>query len=205
MLQADGRTTSPRHRRAHRAGVPRGGLRLRAGSTGASTSEIDERYFRPAEVDVLIGDASKATRELSWEPTVRFPELVRMMVDADRERHSREHYGRSARHCCARVGCGCWPRDEAKLERVRALMAEEGLDALVVRAPDNVLYLTNFWGMKGYDACVFPREGEPVLICLEAVGRGRRRARPGRRTSLLPRLRRGRPAAAAGADARRRR
>jgi Xaa-Pro aminopeptidase len=37
-----------------------------------------------------------------------------------------------------------------------------------VRAPDNVLYLTNFWGMKGYDACVFPREGEPVLFCLEA-------------------------------------
>ena len=61
-----------------------------------------------------------------------------------------------------------WPRDEPKLERVRALMAEQELDALVVRAPDNVLYLTNFWGMKGYDACVFPREGEPVLICLEA-------------------------------------
>jgi Xaa-Pro aminopeptidase len=47
-------------------------------------------------------------------------------------------------------------------------MAERDLDALVVRAPDNVLYLTNFWGMKGYDACVFPREGEPILICLEA-------------------------------------
>ena len=61
-----------------------------------------------------------------------------------------------------------WARDDAKLERVRELIAEEGLDALVVRAPDNVLYLTNFWGMKGYDACVFPREGEPVLICLEA-------------------------------------
>jgi Xaa-Pro dipeptidase len=61
-----------------------------------------------------------------------------------------------------------WPLDAPKLERVRALMDEEGLDALVVRAPDNVLYLTNFWGMKGYDACVFPREGEPVLICLEA-------------------------------------
>jgi Xaa-Pro dipeptidase len=61
-----------------------------------------------------------------------------------------------------------WPRDDAKLERVRALMAERELDALVVRAPDNVLYLTSFWGMKGYDACVFPREGEPVLICLEA-------------------------------------
>jgi len=61
-----------------------------------------------------------------------------------------------------------WERDDAKLECVRSLMADEGLDALVVRAPDNVLYLTNFWGMKGYDACVFPREGEPVLICLEA-------------------------------------
>jgi Xaa-Pro aminopeptidase len=61
-----------------------------------------------------------------------------------------------------------WPRDDAKLERVRALMGEHGLDALVVRAPDNILYLTNFWGMKGYDACVFPREGDPVLVCLEA-------------------------------------
>jgi len=61
-----------------------------------------------------------------------------------------------------------WPRDEAKLGRVRALMEEEGLDALVVRAPDNVLYLTNFWGMKGYEAVVFPREGEPTLACLEA-------------------------------------
>jgi len=47
-------------------------------------------------------------------------------------------------------------------------MAERGLDALVVRAPDNVLYLTSFWSMKGYDVCVFPREGEPVLISLEA-------------------------------------
>ena len=61
-----------------------------------------------------------------------------------------------------------WPRDDQKLDRVRALLAEHELDAIVVRAPDNVLYLTNFWGMKGYDACVFPREGEPVLICLEA-------------------------------------
>jgi Xaa-Pro aminopeptidase len=61
-----------------------------------------------------------------------------------------------------------WPRDEAKLGRVRGLMEEEGLDALVVRAPDNVLYLTNFWGMKGYEAVVFAREGEPSLVCLEA-------------------------------------
>ena len=61
-----------------------------------------------------------------------------------------------------------WPRDDAKLDRVRALMRDRGLEALVVRAPDNVLYLTNFWGMKGYDAVVFPVEGDPALICLEA-------------------------------------
>ena len=61
-----------------------------------------------------------------------------------------------------------WPRDDAKLERVRALMADEGLDALVVRAPDNVLYLTSFWGMKGYEAVVFPREGHATLITIEA-------------------------------------
>src|SRR3954465_13921725 len=69
-----------------------------------------------------------------------------------------------------------WTRDDAKLDRVRALMDDEGLDALVVRAPDNVLYLTNFWSMKGYDACVFPREGEPVLICLEASAEDAARA-----------------------------
>jgi GDPmannose 4,6-dehydratase len=54
---------------------------------------IDERYFRPAEVDVLLGDASKAKDKLGWEPTVRFDELVRMMVDHDRERRqTEEHY-----------------------------------------------------------------------------------------------------------------
>jgi Xaa-Pro aminopeptidase len=61
-----------------------------------------------------------------------------------------------------------WARDDSKLDRVRGLMVESELDALVVRAPDNVLYLTNFWGMKGYDVVVFPREGAPTLICLEA-------------------------------------
>jgi Xaa-Pro dipeptidase len=60
-----------------------------------------------------------------------------------------------------------WPRDDAKLDRVRALMADHDLDALVVRAPDNVLYLTNYWSMKGYDVAIFPREGEPTLIALE--------------------------------------
>lgn len=43
----------------------------------------DERFYRPAEVDLLVGDASKARRVLGWEPQVSFEELVRMMVDAD--------------------------------------------------------------------------------------------------------------------------
>ncbi len=60
-----------------------------------------------------------------------------------------------------------WPLDKAKLDRVRALMKEQDISALVCRAPDNVLYLTNYWCMKGYDAVVFPREGEPTLIALE--------------------------------------
>ena len=45
--------------------------------------EIDPRYFRPAEVDLLIGDYSKARRALSWEPKTRFADLVKLMVDAD--------------------------------------------------------------------------------------------------------------------------
>ena len=45
--------------------------------------EIDQRYFRPLEVESLQGDASKAKRKLNWEPRVRFKELVKIMVDAD--------------------------------------------------------------------------------------------------------------------------
>lgn len=48
--------------------------------------EIDSRYFRPTEVDVLIGDSRKAQEKLGWKPEVRFKELVRIMVDADLEK-----------------------------------------------------------------------------------------------------------------------
>jgi GDPmannose 4,6-dehydratase len=47
----------------------------------------DPKYFRPAEVDLLVGDAGKARTRLGWEPKVTFEGLVRMMVDADLERH----------------------------------------------------------------------------------------------------------------------
>ncbi|HWN10312.1 MAG TPA: GDP-mannose 4,6-dehydratase [Pyrinomonadaceae bacterium] len=45
--------------------------------------ELDPKYLRPSEVDLLVGDASKAKRELNWEPKTDFKELVRLMVDAD--------------------------------------------------------------------------------------------------------------------------
>ena len=47
--------------------------------------KIDRKYFRPAEVDLLLGDPSKARRVLGWEPRVTFRELARLMVDADLE------------------------------------------------------------------------------------------------------------------------
>jgi GDPmannose 4,6-dehydratase len=47
--------------------------------------KIDPKYYRPTEVDLLIGDASKAKKQLQWEPKVRFQELARMMVEADLE------------------------------------------------------------------------------------------------------------------------
>ncbi|NDJ54598.1 MAG: GDP-mannose 4,6-dehydratase [Chloroflexi bacterium] len=49
----------------------------------------DPRFMRPAEVDLLVGDASKAKKMLNWEPEVTFDELIHMMVDADIERHQK--------------------------------------------------------------------------------------------------------------------
>jgi GDPmannose 4,6-dehydratase len=51
--------------------------------TGRVLVEIDPRYFRPAEVDILIGDPSKAFSKLGWKPRVQLPQLVKMMVEND--------------------------------------------------------------------------------------------------------------------------
>ena len=51
--------------------------------------EIDPRYFRPSEVDSLLGDASKARNILGWKPKVNFKQLVQMMVDAEMEKHKK--------------------------------------------------------------------------------------------------------------------
>lgn len=59
--------------------------------------EIDPVYFRPAEVDALIGDYSKARRHLGWAPKTLFSDLVRVMVDADRQLLEDERMGRLVR------------------------------------------------------------------------------------------------------------
>ncbi len=64
-------------------------------ATGQTLVKVDERYFRPTEVDFLLGDASKARRILGWQHTVTFPQLVEEMVSADlmavaKEAHTRE-------------------------------------------------------------------------------------------------------------------
>ena len=53
--------------------------------TGEVLVEVDPKYFRPTEVDLLIGDPSKAKEELGWEPEVKFKELVQLMVQSDLE------------------------------------------------------------------------------------------------------------------------
>jgi GDPmannose 4,6-dehydratase len=64
-------------------------VELAFGAVGLDWREhvsLDPRFMRPAEVDLLVGDPSKAKRELGWEPEVGFEALVTMMVDADLER-----------------------------------------------------------------------------------------------------------------------
>ena len=59
--------------------------------------EIDPRYYRPAEVDLLIGDSSKAKRQLGWEPKTKFKELAKLMVEADIELLRQERSGELVR------------------------------------------------------------------------------------------------------------
>jgi GDPmannose 4,6-dehydratase len=60
--------------------------------------EQDQRYFRPAEVDLLLGDPSKAKKVLGWQPKVGFKALVKMMVDSDMKLAEQERILRDAGH-----------------------------------------------------------------------------------------------------------
>jgi GDPmannose 4,6-dehydratase len=62
--------------------------------------DIDPRYFRPTEVDVLLGDAAKARRALNWEPKVSFEQLIDMMVAADLETAKKEETLVTAGYAC---------------------------------------------------------------------------------------------------------
>ncbi|HEX8969383.1 MAG TPA: GDP-mannose 4,6-dehydratase, partial [Chloroflexota bacterium] len=66
----------------------------RAGLDWREYVQVDPRYYRPSEVDHLRGDASRAERILGWKPSVRFPELVALMVDADIQLLEDERSGR---------------------------------------------------------------------------------------------------------------
>jgi GDPmannose 4,6-dehydratase len=70
-------------------GVEEKGLRK---GTGDVIIEIDPGYFRPTEVDILLGDPTKAKKELKWEPKVKFEELVRIMAKHDLRRAKYEKY-----------------------------------------------------------------------------------------------------------------
>ena len=59
--------------------------------------EFDTRYTRPSEVDVLLGDPTKARQELLWTPEVKFRDLIKMMIDSDLEQARRENFGRNYR------------------------------------------------------------------------------------------------------------
>jgi GDPmannose 4,6-dehydratase len=54
--------------------------------TGQTLVEVSDEFFRPAEVDILMGDYSKAKEKLGWQPKVKFEELARIMVEADMKR-----------------------------------------------------------------------------------------------------------------------
>ncbi|MEX2218091.1 MAG: GDP-mannose 4,6-dehydratase [Phycisphaerales bacterium] len=69
-----------------------------AGLEAKDFIEFDPRYLRPAEVDLLLGDASKAARILGWKPKTSVEELARMMVEADLEKARREKTLRDAGH-----------------------------------------------------------------------------------------------------------
>ena len=64
-------------------------------TTGKVLVEVDPRYFRPTEVELLLGDPSKAKAQLGWKPRVTFTELCKMMVEADLQEARKDEYCRN--------------------------------------------------------------------------------------------------------------
>ena len=83
-----------RPRRVLEIGTAHGGsflLWARAARPDATLVSVDPRYYRPTEVDLLVGDASKARDRLGWRSTTPFPDLVAEMMAAELEQMPREH------------------------------------------------------------------------------------------------------------------
>ncbi len=72
----------------HGEGVEETGVDAQSGRV---LVEVDSRYFRPTEVDALLGDPSKAQKKLGWRHTTSFQDLVREMIEGDRAAIAREH------------------------------------------------------------------------------------------------------------------
>ena len=96
----------------------------------------DDRYERPAEVDLLIGDPAKAKKVLGWEPKVRFKELVQIMVDADL--HALATSARSTSASCRNLNCAAdrrsSPARDLALARAPAPTLSSGSFTIVTRA-----------------------------------------------------------------------
>ena len=66
--------------------------------TGKTIVEVDEKYFRPTEVELLLGDPTKAKKELGWQTTYSFQELVTEMVQSDLKLFQRDQYLKAGGH-----------------------------------------------------------------------------------------------------------
>jgi GDPmannose 4,6-dehydratase len=74
--------------------VEKGCVAAQAGcvTVGQDVIAVDPRYFRPSEVELLLGDSTKARQKLGWQPRLSFADLVNMMVDSDLAEQRRELY-----------------------------------------------------------------------------------------------------------------
>jgi GDPmannose 4,6-dehydratase len=84
-----GGAAKPRHPKSDATASDFGKRALRAGDV---VVEVDPRYFRPTEVDELLGDASKARKKLGWSPEVSFQGMVSSMVQSDLEEALKDQY-----------------------------------------------------------------------------------------------------------------
>ena len=120
----------------------------------------DIRRKLRTEIDFLRGDCSRSRPRI---PAPLHTALYRLIKGKKNRGPTRA----KARGREVIRGASWHIRSIRKMATRPANAGRNDLDAVVVRAPDNVLYLTNYWTMKGYDLAIFPREGDPTLLVIE--------------------------------------